>query len=384
MEYSNTYAKIDLDAILHNYRAIRQHTGASVMAVVKADAYGHGAVPVARALEPECDFFGVSSMAEAMELRNAGITLPILLLGHTPVAQYNVAVENNLRLAIFDLEEAKSLSLEAQRQNKTAYVHIKVDTGMSRIGMQATEESADICAQIAKLPGIYIEGLFSHFSTADDADQIRTQRQAEKFAAFDEMLKQRQIDIPIRHLDNSAAVLLRKEGYEMVRVGLALYGIYPISQVSLDMPMLHAALSWHTSISYIKELEPGREISYGATYVTDRTTRVATVPAGYADGYRRNLSNRFYVLIRGKKAPILGRICMDQFMVDVTEIPDAQPGDEVVLIGDSGDKRISVERMSAVADSFPYEQLCDLSRRVSRHYIQDGKETETVNYLLQK
>ena len=384
MEYSNTYAKIDLDAILHNYRTIRKHAGVSVMAVVKADAYGHGAVPVARLLEAECDFFGVSALAEAMELRNAGITLPILLLGHTPPEGYPVAVENNLRVAIFDLEEAKLLSLEAQRQNKTAYIHFKVDTGMSRIGFQATEEAADMCAEIAKLPGLYAEGLYSHFATADETEQKKTDAQAEKFAAFDEMLKQRMIDIPIRHLDNSAGALRRTCRYEMVRAGIALYGVYPSVQIDMDMPVLHPAMSWYTKISYIKQLEEGRDISYGGTYATTKPTLVATIPAGYADGYRRNLSNRFYVLIRGVKAPILGRVCMDQFMVDVSDIPDVQVGDEVVLMGDSGDKRISVERLSAMADSFPYEQLCDLSRRVVRQYIQDGKVTETVNYLLDR
>ncbi len=384
MKYSNTYAKIDLDAILHNYRAIRQHAGISVMAVVKADAYGHGAVPVARLLENECDFFGVSSVAEALELRNAGITLPILLLGHTPVDCYPEVVEHNLRVAMFDPEEAKQLSLEAQKQNKTAYIHFKVDTGMSRIGLQPDEAAADLCAEIARLPGLYAEGLFSHFATADELELEKTEQQAAKFAAFDEMLKARMIDIPIRHLDNSAGALRRVCQYEMVRAGIALYGVYPFTQIQLDMPVLHPAMSWYSKVSYIKTLEAGKEISYGGTYTTTGPTVVATIPAGYADGYRRSLSNRFYVLIRGKKAPILGRVCMDQFMVDVTENPDVQPGDEVVLMGRSGDKMISVERLSAMADSFPYEQLCDVSRRVSRVYIQDGKEIETVNYLLER
>ena len=381
MILSNTYAKIDLDAILGNYRRICKKAGAPVIAIIKADAYGHGAVPVAKTLEKECPWFGVSSVAEAVELRNAGITQPILILGHTPTDCYEIIVEKSIRPAIFCREDGEELSRVAVKLGKTAPFHFALDTGMSRIGFQVTEEAADICADIAKLPNLQAEGLFSHFATADETDLTKTYAQAERFAAFDAMLKARGVNIPLRHLDNSAGIMHFGCHYELVRAGIILYGLYPSGEVDKNLLELAPAMSWHSRISHIKTLEPGRELSYGGTYVTHKPTRVATVPAGYADGYRRSLSNRFYVLIRGKKAPILGRVCMDQFMVDVTDIPEAQVGDGVVLMGTDGNERISAEDIGAAAGSFNYEQVCDLSRRVTRVYIRGGEEVATVDYL---
>lgn len=384
MEYSNTYVNIDLDAILENYRAVREKAGAPVMAVVKADAYGHGAVPVAKLLEAECGFFGVSSVAEALELRRAGIGKPIMVLGHTSPECFAEVVREEIRVSIFCNAEAEILSREAVKQGKTAFVHLAVDTGMSRIGLQATEVSADICKQIAALPGLEIEGLYSHFATADTEDMTRTRQQAALFEKFDRMLQQRGLKIALRHLDNSAGILNFGCHYDMVRAGIALYGLYPSDEVDTKLLQLMPAMSWHTKVSYVKTLEPGREISYGGTFVTERPTVVATIPAGYADGYRRSLSNRFYVLIRGQKAPILGRVCMDQFMVDVTDIPGVQVGDPVVLMGTDGQLTISAEDISAAAGSFNYEQVCDISRRVTRVYLRDGKEVGRVNYLLDR
>ena len=383
MILSNTYAKIDLDAILGNYRRICQKAGAPVMAIIKADAYGHGAVPVAKALAAECPWFGVSSVAEAVELRRAGITQPVLILGHTPVDCYEIVVEQNIRPAIFCREDGEALSRVAVKLGKTAPFHFALDTGMSRIGFQVTEEAADICAEIAKLPGLLAEGLFSHFATADEVDLTKTYAQAERYAAFDKMLKSRGVNIPLRHLDNSAGIMNFGCHYELVRAGIILYGLYPSGDVDKNLLALEPAMSWHSRISHIKVLEPGRELSYGGTFVTEKPTRVATVPAGYADGYRRSLSNRFYVLIRGKKAPILGRVCMDQFMVDVTAIPEATVGDGVVLMGSDGGERISAEDIGTAAGSFNYEQVCDLSRRVTRVYIRNGEEVATVDYLNQ-
>ena len=382
MEYSNTYVKIDLDAIVNNFRNIRQKAGAPVMAVVKADAYGHGAVPVARVLEQECAFFGVSSVAEALELRRAGIEKPILLLGHTPVQCFPAVVEQNIRVGIFSYEDAKALSDEAVRQGKTTAFHFTVDTGMSRVGFQVTEEAADLCAKIAKLSGLQAEGMFSHFATADAVDLTRTKQQAERFAAFDEMLKARGVEIPLRHLDNSAGIMNFGCHYDMVRAGIILYGLYPSDEVDPQLLKLQPAMSWHTTVSHVKTLETGRQISYGGTYVTTRPTIVATIPAGYADGYRRSLSGKFYVLIKGQKAPILGRVCMDQFMVDVTHIPDVKVGDGVVLMGTDGNETISAETIAEAATSFNYEQVCDVSRRVTRVYIRGGKKVEEINYLL--
>ena len=352
------------------------------MAVIKADAYGHGAVPVARLLQTRCAFFGVSSMLEAMELRQAGLDTPILILGHTPVEAYPTAINQQIRPAIFRWEDALALSQTAVLLGKTAPFHFAVDTGMSRIGFQVSEESADLCAKIAALPGLNPEGLFSHFATADCSDLSRAEKQAELFDKFDAMLKQRGVSIPIRHLDNSAGLMNFANHYEMVRSGIVTYGLYPSTEVSADQLALTPALQWFSHVTCVKTLPAGREISYGGTYVTSRDTVVATVPVGYADGYRRSLSNKFHVLINGKKAPILGRVCMDQMMVDVTGIPDVQPGTPVTLIGRDGEESISVEDIAQAADSFNYEFVCGISRRVPRLYLSGGKVIHSVHYLL--
>lgn len=382
MKFDNTYVTIDLDVISENFRAIREKAGVPVMAIVKADAYGHGAVQVARHLEGECAFFGVSSMLEALELRQAGLTTPILVLGHTRIAAFPEAIRENIRPAIYRYEDALALSQEAVKQGKTAPFHFAVDTGMSRLGFQATEEAADICAKIAALPNLEAEGLFSHFATADSGDLTRSYAQTEKFEGFDAMLKARGVRVKLRHLDNSAGLMNFSNHYEMVRSGIVTYGLYPSREVSPAQLALTPALSWHSRVTHVKCLEPGREISYGGTYVTTKPTLVATVPVGYADGYRRSLSNRFYVLIRGKRAPILGRICMDQLMVDVTEIPDVQINDKVVLVGRDGLEAITMERIAEAADSFNYEFVCGISRRVPRFYRSGGQVTHQVHYLL--
>ena len=382
LEYANTYVNIDLDAIRENFENICRKAGKPVMAVVKADAYGHGAVPVAREVEPMCAFFGVSSVAEAVELRNAGIQKPILILGHTPPETFETVVRHKIRPAVFCMEDALALSREAEKQGVTAPFHFSLDTGMSRVGWQVTEESADLCAQIAKLPGLEAEGLFSHFATADEEDLTRTKAQAECYQAFVEMLEARGVKIPLRHLDNSAGIMNFGCHYDMVRAGIVLYGLYPSDEVDPSLLKLRPAMSWHTRVSHVKTLCAGRQISYGGTYTTNADTVVATIPAGYADGYRRSLSNRFYVLIRGKKAPILGRVCMDQFMVDVTDIPGVVPGEPVVLMGKQGTEEISAETMAAALGTINYEQVCDISHRVTRVYYRDGREVERRNYLL--
>ena len=382
MNFDNTCVRIDLDAIESNIDTIRKHTGVDVMAVVKADAYGHGAVQVARLLQGKCAFFGVSSILEAMELRQAGLDTPILILGHTPVSAFPALVKLDIRPTIFHYEDAVALSEEAQRQGKTAPFHFAVDTGMSRIGFQATEEEAAVCAEIAGLPGLLAEGIFSHFATADCADLTRARAQAARFDAFVEMLKRRGVKIPIRHLNNSAGLMNFGNHYEMVRSGIVTYGMYPSSEVDPGLLSIRPALQWVSRVTHVKLLEPGREISYGGTFVTAKPTRVATVPVGYADGYRRSLSGRFHVLIRGKRAPILGRICMDQMMVDVTDIPDVALNDRVVLVGRSGDEEITMEQMADALDTINYEVVCGISRRVPRLYRRGGKTVHSVHYLL--
>ena len=384
MNLDSTQLIIDLDAIRHNIRAVHERAGVPVMAIIKADAYGHGAVEIARHIDGDCAFFGVSSILEALELRQAGIEKPILILGYTPVAAFPEAIRQGIRPAIFRYEDALALSQAATALGMTAKFHIAVDTGMSRIGFQVTPEEADICARIAALPNVEAEGLFSHLATADCADLTRARHQAALFDQFDEMLHSRGVTIRLRHLDNSAGVMNFHCKYELVRSGIVTYGMYPSAEVDPSVLDLRPALRWESRITHLKTLEPGREIGYGGTYTTTRPTRVATVPVGYADGYRRNLSGRFYVLIRGKKAPILGRICMDQMMVDVTEIPDAALNDTVVLVGKSGDLNISVEEIAAQGDSFNYEFVCGISRRVPRVYLLGGEVFHSVLYLLDK
>ena len=382
MNYDNTYVEIDLDAISANFDAIRAKAGVQVMAIVKADAYGHGAVQIARLLDSKCSFFGVSSIAEALELRQAGLTKPILILGYTPVEAFRLVLGQDIRPAIFRLDDGIALSKLAQKHGVILPFHFAVDTGMSRLGFQATEESADICAEIARLPGIVAEGLFSHFATADSADLTRAQEQARRFADFDRMLQERGVKIPLRHLDNSAGLMNFSNHYEMVRSGIVTYGMYPSDEVDPQLLNLKPALQWRSRVTHIKMLPPGREISYGGTFVTTRKTRVATVPVGYADGYRRSVSGKFYVLIRGRRAPILARECMDQMMVDITDVPDVKIDDPVVLVGNDGNDVITVEEIAAAADSFNYEFVCGISRRVPRRYRQNGQIIKTIHYLL--
>ena len=382
MDFDSTRVKIDLDAIASNMDAIREKAGVPVMAVVKADAYGHGAVQVARLLQDKCAFFCVSSILEAMELRQAGLSTPILILGHTPADAFPTAIREGIRPTIYRMEDALALSKAAQFLELPARFHFAVDTGMSRIGFQVTEEDADICARIANLPGLFAEGLFSHFATADCADLSRAEQQAERFAEFDGMLRRRGVKVPIRHLNNSAGLMNFATPYEMVRSGIITYGMYPSDEVDPGLLALRPALQWLSRVTHVKTLPAGREISYGGTYVTKADTVVATIPVGYADGYRRNLSGKFYVLIHGQKAPILGRICMDQMMVDVTAIPGVQVGDRVTLVGIDGEEAITMEQISAQADSFNYEFVCGISRRVPRLYVQGGKTIHTVHYLL--
>ena len=382
MKYDNTHVTIDLDRSTANFRAIQEKTGVPVMAVVKADAYGHGAIQVARQLQEWCSFFGVSSMLEALELRQAGLKNPILILGKMPVAAMSKAIREGIRPTISRYEDALALSEAAVALDMQAPFHMAVDTGMSRIGFQATEEDADICAKIAKLPNLVPEGLFSHFATADAEDLTQARAQAALFDRFDEMLRSRGVQVQIRHLDNSAGLMNFDCHYEMVRSGIVTYGLYPSQEVDPGKLAITPALSWHSRVTHVKLLEAGRSVSYGGIYVTDKPTVVATIPVGYADGYRRSLSNNFYVLIRGQKAPILGRICMDQMMVDVTHIPDVAVDDPVVLIGTDGEETITMETIAEQAGSFNYEFVCGISRRVPRIYKHDGQIVAEVHYLL--
>ncbi len=371
--YLRCYAEVSLEAIRHNMNEVKKRIPGSVklLAVVKADAYGHGAVPVAKTLEDMADYYAVAMLEEAVELREAGITHPILILGYTSPSQYEELLRYDVCPCIYDRYTAEKLSETAVRMGLTARPHIAVDTGMTRIGFQVTEEEADVIAGIAALPGIETEGIFTHLSCADMTDKQHSKGQFEQFARMLSMLEKRGVCIPLRHICNSAGVMEFDGGrYDMVRAGIVQYGIYPSEEVDKTRMDLIPALEWKCHVIHVKDVGPGNGVSYGATYVTERqVTKIATVSAGYADGYPRALSNRGRVLIHGKPAPILGRVCMDQFMVDVTEIPDVQVEDIVILIGRDGDEFIPVEEVADPAGRFNYEMLCTITSRVPRVYI---------------
>lgn len=373
MDY-RTYLKIDLDNLEYNYNSVRAKLPKDVklLGVIKANAYGHGAVEVGRFLDGKCDFFGVACIEEALELKLAGIKTPILILGRVFPNYYGDAVRYDIRVPIFTFEDAIALSDEAVKQGKTVPFHFCVDTGMSRIGFPASEESADMCAKIAALPNIVPEGIFSHFATADEPDLSKSVNQRAKYKNFCKMLESRNVSVPLKHLNNSAGIMNFDEYFDMCRMGIVTYGMYPSDAVNPKLLDIRPVMSWHAKISYIKTVEPGAEISYGGTYRAAKKMRIATIPVGYADGYPRCLSNIGKVIINGKFAKIDGRICMDQFMVDVTDI-DCAIGDEVVLVGKQGENEISMEELSGSAYSFNYEIPCRIQARVTRVYFYKNK-----------
>ena len=344
--------------------------GVKLLGVVKANAYGHGAVPVASYLENQVDYFATATIEEAVELRENGISAPILILGYVSPSQYGDLVEYDITQTIDSYAQALALEKEAARQNRKAKAHLAVDTGMTRIGFQVTEHDADEAAKIADLPHIELEGMFTHFSCADQEDKTYCSMQMEKYDKMTALLAERGVTIPLRHICNSAGIMeFDDHRFEMVRSGIITYGIYPSEEVKKERLDLIPALSWKSHVIHVKEVGPGIGVSYGATYVTEKPmTRIATVSAGYADGYPRALSNQGCVLIHGKKAPIIGRICMDQMMVDVTDIPDVQVEDVVTLVGTDGDETITIEEIANPAARFDYEMLCDISSRVTRVY----------------
>ena len=370
--YLRCYAEISLEAIGHNIREVKKRLpeGVKLLGVVKANAYGHGAVPVASYLENQVDYFATATIEEAVELRENGISAPILILGYVSPSQYGDLVEYDITQTIDSYAQALALEKEAARQNRKAKAHLAVDTGMTRIGFQVTEHDADEAAKIADLPHIELEGMFTHFSCADQEDKTYCSMQMEKYDKMTALLAERGVTIPLRHICNSAGIMeIDDHRFDMVRSCIITYGIYPSEEVKKERLDLIPALSWKSHVIHVKEVGPGIGVSYGATYVTEKPmTRIATVSAGYADGYPRALSNQGCVLIHGKKAPIIGRICMDQMMVDVTDIPDVQVEDVVTLVGTDGDETITIEEIANPAARFDYEMLCDISSRVTRVY----------------
>ena len=325
----------------------------------------------------------MATIDEAIILRRHGIQKMILVLGVTHESRFEDLVRYDIRPAMFRYEEAGKLSETAVKNGARANIHLAVDTGMSRIGMTPDEASADEAARISRLPGICIEGMFTHFARADEADKAFYETQYKKYREFCEMLCSRGVDIPIRHCSNSAGIVegLDSNGLDMVRAGISIYGLYPSDEVARDRVKLVPAMELKSFITYIKTIGPGTAVSYGGTFVADRPMRVATIPVGYGDGYLRSLSNKGAVLIRGKRAEILGRICMDQFMADVTDIPEAEEGDQVTLIGRDGEECITVEELAALSGGFHYEIICQIGKRVPRVYLRDGKVIGKKDYF---
>lgn len=384
MDTQRISAVIDLDAIRFNANTAKNRTpaGTKYLAVIKADAYGHGAVQVARALKDVADYFAVATVDEGVEIRAGGINNEILVLGYFAPEYYETAIRHDIQPNIFTYESAQKLSDAAAKLDRVAACHIAVDTGMSRIGFEPNEESAETVKRISALPNIKLTGIFSHFATADETDKTEALRQRERFDRFNEMLDARGVNIPIRHINNSAGIMEFDRHYDMVRQGITLYGLAPSEEIRRESYPLHPAMSLISHVSFVKTLPAGRGISYGRTYITEKETRVATVPVGYADGYPRSQSNKGRVLIAGKYCPILGRVCMDQFMVDVSALPDVKIGDRVTLVGADGENAISAEEVAGSDPySFNYEFVCGISRRVPRIYVSGGRVVDEYTYL---
>ncbi len=382
-DYYRVYADIDLDAVYENTvnakKLLRQ--GTKLMAVIKADGYGHGAVPVARTLEDVADAYGVAILEEGVELRKAGVTKPILILGYTPEPLYEPMIRYDIATAVFTREMAEKISQTAVQMGSTARIHIKLDTGMSRIGFALDEKSLEDIRWITRLAGISIEGCFTHFARMDEKDKTWSRRQFDRYQEFTGRLEEAGVDLPIKHVANSAAIIDMPEvGLDMVRDGIAVYGMYPSAEVEQERLPLRPAMEIRAYVSFVKTLQAGVQISYGGTYTTERETRVATVPVGYADGYPRALSGKGCVLIHGRRAPILGRICMDQFMVDVTDIPGVIQGDTVTLVGRDGEGYISIEEVADMSYSFNYEFVCDVGKRIPRVYHRHGRKIGTKDF----
>jgi len=383
--YERVCAGVDLDAVAFNMDQIGKKLPGNVrmMAVVKSDGYGHGALPIAKKLEPRDDIFGFATATaeEALILRHAGIKKPVLILGYTFPYAYEELIRNDISLTAFKEDMAEEISEAAKKVGRNAKVHIKVDTGMHRIGVAVSDEGIGIAKKICQAEGIDAEGIFTHLANADVVDKSDAWEQVEKFRYFIDRMREEGITFQLRHCFNSAAAMEMEAGdFSFVRVGISMYGVWPSDEMDRSLTVLKPTLSLYSHIVYIKTLPAGSKISYGGTYETTRKTRVATVPVGYGDGYPRGLSGCGYILIQGHRAPILGRVCMDQFMVDVTDIPGVKEYERVTLIGRDGNEEITVEDLCALYGGFPYEMICDIGKRVPKEYYENGKVISTKDY----
>ncbi len=379
-QFERAYAKIHLDRIEENMKAMQANLtpGTKMFGVVKADGYGHGAIPVAKTIDPYVFAYAVATAEEAFQLRRHGITKDILILGVAPSGSYKEIILQDICMTVFQLEKAEQMSKLAVEMGKKARVHIAVDTGMNRIGLAPTEVSADIVKEINALPGIEICGMFTHFARADEFDKSYAEEQIRAFREFNRFLAERLISIPIVHCSNSAGIMdLKEANMDAVRAGITVYGLYPSDEVKKDQMKIQPAMELKSFITYIKEIKAGSAVSYGGTFVAERNMVIGTVGIGYADGYPRNASGRGHVLVCGKRVPILGRVCMDQLMIDLTEVPEAEEGSEVTLLGRDGELEISMDELVKFCDGFHYEIPCVIGKRVPRVYVKSGKVVGT-------
>lgn len=385
--YQRVWAEVDLDAIWENMVHMKENIAENtkILAVIKTDGYGHGGVPIAKMLE-QLDFmfgYAAATYEEAHVLREAGVKKPILILGYTFPYCYEELIREEIRPAVYRRDTVEELAAAAAKVGKKAKVHIKVDTGMGRIGITPDEEGLEFVRFLIEHPELEVEGIFTHFAKSDEADKTSANHQLGLFQNFiDKIQTELGITIPVKHCSNSAAILeMPQANMDMVRAGITTYGLYPSEEVSKDIVPLRAAMSLYSHIVYCKMIHAGQSVSYGGLFTAQKDTRVATIPVGYGDGYPRSLSGRGYVLIHGKRAPILGRVCMDQFMVDISEIPEAMDGDKVTLLGMDGTERITAEELGELSGRFNYEFVCDLGKRIPRVYLQHGEITEVRDYF---
>jgi alanine racemase len=386
ISYRETWAEISLDSIYHNTLTVKSnlHKNCRLMAVIKADGYGHGAIKVAKtAIKAGADYLGVAFLDEALQLRDAGIDLPILVLGYTPPYSVEMAVLHDITLSIFSRDVLDELLDCTKRLNRFVHIHLKVDTGMTRIGVTTKEEALTLANKIMSSPFLILEGLFTHFADADNQDLTYTHQQFELFTSFIDFLEKNQVKIPIKHCCNSAATINYPEMHlDMVRVGIGLYGLLPSLDTQHDLYPLEQAIHFKTKISSLKFVTKNQSIGYGCTYKPKRDSLIATIPAGYADGLSRTLSNRGTVLVNDMRVQIVGRVCMDQTMLDVTSVPNVKIGDEVILYGGSKESFISIHEIAEHMNTISYEVVCSIGKRVPRVYIENGINVEVNNHLV--
>lgn len=385
-KYYRMRAEIDLTAIRKNIETMRSYISddKKLLAVIKANAYGHGAVEVAKALTDLADYYGVAFIDEALELRKAGINKPVLILGHTDESLFEALIDYDITQTIYTYEQAKVMSEVATSKGKLAKVHVKLDTGMNRIGFGCVNESVEAIVKISQLPGLDVEGIYTHYYLADVKDKTVANLQLERYTQMLQWLEEKGVSFALRHISNSAGIMeMPNEIYDMVRSGIATYGLYPSEEMDKEACVLYPAMQLISHVTHVKMVHKGETIGYGASYTLPEDKMIATVEVGYADGYPRALSNQGRMLVHGEYAPIVGRVCMDQTMIDVSHIPDVKVGDKVVLVGKQGKNSISVEELADMSASFNYEFVCDVNRRVPRVFYQDGAFSGEKNYLLE-